>query len=246
MPTVTNPECPPTMQGEIKQLPHHGNKKADTTHISSQNMANKITNKPSKGTNSKDSNIKDCKGQHSSVSRPGWTEKTEEPQEHKCHEEILSVHIDDTQKSTYNAKVSGTEATALFDSGTTLSCISKHFYDRIHRVKPSMVIDTNAGPAIIVTSASDDKLINLGRCRLCIKLGEKMFEYYFQILKNLKRDLILDLNFQRTFKILQDITDDNDLYLHIKKKDCYIQPTGKEHYKSYQYTRVYTNKATKL
>ena len=45
-----------------------------------------------------------------------------------------------------------------------------------------------------------------------------MFEYYFQILKNLKQDLILGLNFQRTFKISQDITDDNDLYLHIRRK----------------------------
>ena len=80
------------------------------------------------------------------------------------------------------------------------------------------VIDTNAGPAIVVTTASNDELINLGRCRLCIKLGKKMFEYYFQILKNLKQDLILGLNFQRTFKISQDITDDNDLYLHIRRK----------------------------
>ena len=82
----------------------------------------------------------------------------------------------------------------------------------------SKVIDTNARPAIVVTTASDDELINLGQCRLRIKLGEKMFEYYFQILKNLKQDLILGLSFQRTFKILQDITDDNDLYLHIRRK----------------------------
>ena len=34
----------------------------------------------------------------------------------------------------------------------------------------------------------------------------------------MKQDLILYLNFQRTFKILQDKTDDNDLYLHIRKK----------------------------
>ena len=45
-----------------------------------------------------------------------------------------------------------------------------------------------------------------------------MFEYYFQILKNLKQDLILGLNFQRTFKISQYITNDNDLYLHIRKQ----------------------------
>ena len=38
------------------------------------------------------------------------------------------------------------------------------------------------------------------------------------MIKNLKQDLILDLNFQRTFKISQDITDDNVLYLHIRRK----------------------------
>ena len=150
--------------------------------------------------------------------RPTQTGKTEEPQEQKRHKEILSVHIDDTQKSTYTAKVGSTEATALFNFDATLSCISKQFYDHISHTEPSKVIDTNARPAIIVTSASDDKLINLGQCRLHITLGEKTFEYYFQILKNLKRDLILGLNFQRTFKILQDIMDDNDHYLHIRRK----------------------------
>ena len=125
-------------------------------------MANKVTYKLPNETNPKHSNRKDHNGQYSLVSRPAWTEKTEEPHEHKRYKEILSVHINVTQKSMYNAKVGGMEATALFDSGTTLSCISKHFYDWICRVKPSIVIDTNAGPAIIVTLASDDELINLG------------------------------------------------------------------------------------
>ena len=58
-------------------------------------------------------------------------------------------------------------------------------------MEPSKLIDTNTGPAIVVTSASDDELINLGQCRLHVKLGEKTFEYYFQILKNLKQDLNL-------------------------------------------------------
>ena len=57
--------------------------------------------------------------------RPTQTGKTEEPQEQKSHKEILSVHVDDTQKSTYIAKVGSTEATELCDSGTTLSCIAK-------------------------------------------------------------------------------------------------------------------------
>ena len=171
------------MQGEIKQSPHHGHQRADTTNISSQNTASKLTHKPPNRANS---NTKDRKGQHNLVSRPAWTEKTEESQEQKCHQEILSVHIDDTQKSTYNAKVSNTEATALFDSSTTLSCISKRFYDHIHHTELSRVINTNAGPAIIVTSASDNELVNLGQCKLHIKLGDKTFKYYFQILKNLK------------------------------------------------------------
>ena len=189
------------MQGETKQSPHYGHPRADTTHTSSQSKASKTIHNPSNEANSNHNYTRDHKGQPNLVIRPTWTEKTGESQEQKYHEEILSVHIDDMQKSTYNAKVGSTEATALFDSGATLSCISKRFYNHISRTEPSKVIDKNAGPAIIVTSASDNKLINLGRCRLCVKLGEKMFEYYFQILKNLKQDLILGLNFQRMFKI---------------------------------------------
>ena len=126
----------------------------------------------------------------------------------------------------YNTKVSNTKVTALFDSGATLSCISKQFYDCICQAEPAMVIDTNARPPVVIMSASVDELTNLGQCRLHFKLGPKTFEYYFQIIKNLKQDciilykdyIILCLNFQRTFKILQGITDDNNLYSHIRKK----------------------------
>ena len=47
-------------------------------------------------------------------------------------------------------------------------------------MEPSKVIYTNAGPAIVVTTASDDELINLGQCRLCIKLGEKSLNITFR------------------------------------------------------------------
>ena len=116
----------------------------------------------------------------------------------------------------YGVQIGKTKATALFDSGATLSCISKNFYDKIRCLEPDRIVDMNVGPPLLITSASEDELINLGRCRLRLKLGQKMFEYYFQIIKNLKRDLILGLNFQRTFKISQDVTDDDDLYLHIR------------------------------
>ena len=45
-------------------------------------------------------NTKDHEGQPESVTRPKLPEKTEKSQEQKSHEEILSFHIDDTQKST--------------------------------------------------------------------------------------------------------------------------------------------------
>ena len=169
-------------------------------------------------TNSKLSNKTNCKGQHTAVIRLTPTKPTEESQEYKCHNQILSVEIDDMQKSTYNAKDGNTEVTALFDSGAMLSCISKRFYDHICQLELSMVIDTNTGPVIVITSALAEELINLRRCRLCIKLSPKTFKYYFQMIKNLKGDLILGLNFQRTFKILQDITDDDHLYLDIRRK----------------------------
>ena len=163
-------------------------------------------------------NKPDHNGHHTSVNRPTPKKSTEEPHECTHHEEILSIQINDMQKSMYNAKVSSTDATALFDSGAMLSCISKRFYDRICQIEPSIVIDTSAGPPIVITLTLAEELTNLGLCRLHIKLGPKTFEYYFQIIKHLKQDLILGLNFQRTFKISQDITDDNDLYLHIRRK----------------------------
>ena len=136
--------------------------RAETTHSPSQSKATKTIHKSPDGAKTKQKNTEDHQGQPESMVRPTQTEKTEEPQEQKSHEEILSVHIDDTQKSTYTAKVGSMEATALFDSGTTLSCISKLFYNHISCMEPSKVINTNAGPAIVVTSASDDELINLG------------------------------------------------------------------------------------
>ena len=124
--------------------------------------ATKTIRKPPNEAKTKQKNTGDHQGQPESVVRPTQPGKTEEPPEQKSHEEILSVHIDDTQKSTYTAKVGSTEATALFDSGATLSCISKQFNDRISRTEPLKVIDTNSRPAIVVTSASDNKVINLG------------------------------------------------------------------------------------
>ena len=230
------PECPPTIQDETEQLLQNGHHRAETTNNASQSKATRTIlpqknsvhqvntytytyiHKSPSGAKTKQKSTKDHEGQQETVTRSKLSEKTEKPQEQKSHEEILSVHIDDTQKSTYTAKVGSTEATALFDSGASLSCISKQFYDCINHTEPSKVIDTNARPAIVVTTASDDELINLGQCRLCIKLGKKTFEYYFQILKNFKQDLILGLNFKRTFKISQDIMDDNNLYLHIRRR----------------------------
>ena len=148
-PDSNKPGTPLTTQGEENQSPHNGHQRANTTHISSQSKANGVNHILSNKANAKHSNEKDHNSQHKSVNRPAQIKQPEEPQEHKCHEEILSVHIDDTQKSTYNAKVGSTEATALFDSGTILSCISKRFYDHICRI--AMVINTNAGPAIVVT-----------------------------------------------------------------------------------------------
>ena len=211
-------ERPPTMQDETEQPLQNGHQRAKNTNNASQSKATRTIHKSPNGAKNKQKNTEDHEGQTESVARPKPSEQTEEPKEQKSHKEILSVHIDDTQKSTYTAKVGNTEATALFDSGTLLSCISKQFYDRISHMEPSNVINTNARPAIIVTTASDDELINLGQCRLCIKLDKKMFEYYFQILKNLKQNLMLGLNFQRMFKISQDIMDDNDLYLRIRRK----------------------------
>ena len=118
-------ERPPTSQGETKQSLQNGHQGAENKNSSSQSMATKTTHKSPNGAKTKQKSTEDHQGQPELVVRPTQTEKTEEPKEQKNHEEILSVHIDETQKSTYTAKVGSTEATALFDSGATLSCPSK-------------------------------------------------------------------------------------------------------------------------
>ena len=118
-------ECPLTTQDETKQTPHWGQKGDKTTHSSSQSKATKTIRKSSSGAKTKQKNTEDHQGQPELVIRPTQMEKTEEPQEKKRYEEILSVHIDDTKKFTYTAKVGSMEAIALFYSSATLSCISK-------------------------------------------------------------------------------------------------------------------------
>ena len=113
------------MKDETKQSLQNGHQRANNTNNASQSKATRTIHKPPNGAKTKHKNTKDHEGKPELVARPKLPEKTEEPQEQKSHKEILSVHIDNTQKSTYTAKVGSTEATALFDSGALLSCISK-------------------------------------------------------------------------------------------------------------------------
>ena len=113
------------MQDKTEQPLQNGHQRAENTNNASQSKATRTIHKPPNGAKTTQKNTEDHEGQPESVARPKPSDKTEESQEQRSHEEILSVHIDDTQKSTYTAKVGSTEATALFNSGALLSCISK-------------------------------------------------------------------------------------------------------------------------
>ena len=76
-------------------------------HASSQNKASKTTHKSLNRAKTMHKDTKDHKGQPNLVDRPTRTEKTGEPQKQKCHKEILSVHIDDMQKSTKSLQRQG-------------------------------------------------------------------------------------------------------------------------------------------
>ena len=113
------------MQDKTEQPLQNGHQRAENMNNASQSKATRTIHKPPNGARTKQKNTEDHEGQPELVARPKPSDKTEESQEQKSHKEILSVHIDDTQKSTYTTKVGSTEATALFDSGALLSCISK-------------------------------------------------------------------------------------------------------------------------
>ena len=81
------PRMPPMMKSEENHISYTDHQRANTMNFKDHKKAN--------ATNSKLSNKTDCKGQHTSVTRPTQMKLTEKPQEHKCHKEILSVQIDD-------------------------------------------------------------------------------------------------------------------------------------------------------
>ena len=60
--------------------------------------------------------------------------------------EILSTHINDTQTSTYSTTIGDSNVKALFDSGATLSCISKQCYERICTREPNQIINATMAP----------------------------------------------------------------------------------------------------
>ena len=89
---VMDQECLLTTQSELINTLFTGHQRADTMNFKDHNKANT--------TNLKLSTETDHEGQQSSVTGPKPMKMTDEPQEHKCHEEILSVQIHDMQKST--------------------------------------------------------------------------------------------------------------------------------------------------
>ena len=96
----------------------------------------------------------DPQGQPSQVARPPKPSPTAATTSTETME-ILSIHINDTQTSTYNENIGNTNIKTLFDSGATLSCISEQCYDKILAKEPDQIIDANAGPPIIIMSASN-------------------------------------------------------------------------------------------
>ena len=91
------------MQDETKQPLQNGHQRAKNTNSASQSKATKTIHKSPNRAKTKQKNTEDHQGQLESVTRPKQPGKTEETPEQKSHEEILSVHTDDTQKSTYTA-----------------------------------------------------------------------------------------------------------------------------------------------
>ena len=87
------------MQDETEQLPQNGHQRPKITNNASQSKATRTIHKSPNRAKTKQKSTKDHEGQSETVARPKLPEKTAEPQEQKSHKEILSVHIDDTQKN---------------------------------------------------------------------------------------------------------------------------------------------------
>ena len=121
-------------------------------------------------------------------------------------QEIMQIHINDKMTADVWVIIRNRTIYTLLDTGASKSIISEKCIQCTDKVPPF------AGIRFSFTSGSN--IIPIGTLTLCICLGTHKFKQNFIVCRNLKRLLILGLDFHHKFHIGTSGVSDRKLYLH--------------------------------
>ena len=135
---------------------------------------------------------------------------------------IMQIHIDDKMRADFQVTIHNRKISILWDTGASKSVISEKCLQKIHytdKVHPFSGIRCSS------TSGSNISLI--GILTLNIGLSAQKSKLTFIVCRNLRRPLILGLNFHHKFHIGTCWDSDGKLFLHKDGKTHYLHQNTK-------------------
>ena len=85
----------------------------------------------------------------------------------------------------YKVIVNDTPVDALYDTGISMSCMAKRFFDKL-TMKPKLI------PCIQSITGTGGKLLRLvGECFICLQIGKRVFRNQVVVIDNLRYIYIL-------------------------------------------------------
>ena len=101
---------------------------------------------------------------------------------------IQEVTIDEINLANvilYRVKVNNLEVEALYDTGMSISVMSKHFFDRLQN-KPKLIRCNRS-----ISGAEGEALVPVGECFIQLQIGKRTFQDKVIVIENLKCNYIL-------------------------------------------------------
>ena len=120
---------------------------------------------------------------------------------------IEEVVIGREEKAVIPAQIKHKKCKALIDTGASRSCISEKNYNEI-QLPPLVEIF-----AIKVTSATGSHIKVLGTTKCPVTLGNESYTHTFMVCKNIRRPMILGLDFLRKFRIGTNWTEEGEFQI---------------------------------
>ena len=80
----------------------------------------------------------------------------------------------------YKVRINNIEINALFDTGASISVMTKHFYDKLQN-KPKLAKGSRN-----ILNASGEALIPAGECFIQLQIGKKLFRDRVIVIQNLR------------------------------------------------------------